>query len=136
MTGYITPPLIIGVHYSHEGHRESIPQFLQRREPVGAHGIFLLLGNTVCCLHPHHVVIYIEGCPRSKGGVCIIPYICKQLKISLDVYIWKKNITNRDLLEVMCDPTGIDQFCSLPAMLFFSVSLLSMVEGKINKANI
>lgn len=46
-------------------------------------------------------------------------------------------MTNRDLPEVMCDQTENDQFCLLPAMLFFSVSpLVSRVEGKINKANI
>lgn len=45
------------------------------------------------------------------------------------MYIFgKKNNTNRDLLEVMCDPTEKDQFCLLSAMLFlFCIS--SSVNG-------
>lgn len=44
------------------------------------------------------------------------------------MYIFGKNITNRDLLEVMCDPTENDQFRSLPAMLFF-FCITSSVNG-------
>lgn len=52
-------------------------------------GIFLQ-SNTVGCVHQHPIDIYIEGCRRSKGSVCIIPCTCIQPKISLAVYILKR----------------------------------------------
>lgn len=73
----------------HEGHLNLLHSYYRGASLLGPMLSFYCRVNSVGCLHPHPINIYIKGCRRSKGQ--FVHYTtCIQPKISLAVYIWGK----------------------------------------------